>query len=378
MHIGINAHLLSFGTSYRGAGISRYIRSTVSHLRHLAGDDEYSVFLGDPNLPPEFSPGARFRPVISRLPTARPVVRILWEQLILPLELISRDIDVLHSTGYVQPFACSRRSVVTVHDLSFELFPEAFNRANRLYLGAFTRFSVRRADRIIAVSENTKRDLVRLLGAEPEKIDVIYHGVETFFRPIDDAVLLDAFRREHQVPEHYILFVGTLEPRKNLKTLVAAFARLKRAGFPHKLVIGGAKGWRWGDVFATVEELGLAQEVVFIGYVDLARQPLWYNCADLFAYPSVYEGFGFPVLEAMACGTPVVTSRAASLPEVVGEAGQLVDPTDASAMAEAMVRVLVSPDLRQEMREKGLERASSFSWHEAARQTRDTYTRCLK
>ncbi len=377
MHVGINAHLLSFGTSYRGAGISRYIRNVVSHLRLFPGEDVYSVFLGDRNLPPEFSPDAHFWPRVSRLPTVRPSVRMLWEQIVQPLELRMRRIDLLHSMGYVQPFACPCRSVVTVHDLSFLLFPEAFNRLNRLYLRLFTGFSVKRADRVIAVSENTKRDLVRLLGVGADKVEVVYHGVEPLFRPITEVDLLEAFRHAHQLPERYILFTGTLEPRKNLKTLVEAFAGIKKEGFPHKLVAIGARGWRCGDVFATVERLGLQQEIVFPGYIDLAMLPLWYNCADLFVYPSLYEGFGFPVLEAMACGTPVVTSNVSSLPEVVGEAGCLVEPSDVQTLTDVMVKVLAAPDLRLELKQKGIERARSFSWLDAASRTRSIYRNCL-
>ncbi|MCL5264950.1 MAG: glycosyltransferase family 4 protein [Chloroflexi bacterium] len=371
MHVGINAHLLSFSSSYRGAGISRYIRSLVPYLRE-AGTERYSVFLGDPNFPAEFNPDSSFRLKVSKLPTVKPQVRILWEQFLLPLELARSDVDVLHSMGYVQPLMCPRRSVVTVHDLSFLLFPSTFNRLNHTYLSLFTRLSVQRADRVIAVSESTRRDLVRLCGLPAEKIAVIYHGVESLFSPVS-SVVIEEFRRSRQLPEQYVLFIGTLEPRKNVQTLIRAFARVKKAGLPHKLVIGGAKGWLWDEIFAVVEEMNLREDVAFPGYISLEDEPLWYNGADLFVYPSLYEGFGFPALEAMACGAPVVASNSSSLPEVLGDAGLLVDPTSVDELAEAMLRALTDNALNQEMRKKGLERARAFSWIEAARQTAQVY-----
>ncbi len=279
--------------------------------------------------------------------------------------------------GYVQPFACPRGSVVTVHDLSFVLFPNTFNNLNRIYLTLFTKSSVSRANKVIAVSENTKQDLIRLFGVPGEKIDVVCHGTEDIFRPVENSAELEALRRERGVPEKYVLFIGTLEPRKNVHTLIKAFAQVKKAGLPHKLVVGGAKGWLWSEIFAAVEQLHLEGEVIFPGYISLDEEPLWYNGADLFVYPSLYEGFGFPPLEAMSCGTPVITSNCSSLPEVVGDAGLLVDPTSSEHLAEAMLTVLTDPALAEEMRAKGLVRAKSFSWAEAARRTVSVYRSCL-
>lgn len=372
MRVALNAQLLSFGTSYRGAGISRYIRNLVPRLRDVSSDT-FVVYLGDPDIPPDFRPDERFRLRLSRLPTRRPAVRVPWEQLWLPLALVRDGAAVLHSLGYVQPLLCPARSVLTVHDLSFLLYPGNFNRANRLYLKAFTRLSLARADRVIAVSENTKRDLVRLLGVDPAKVAVVHHGIEGFFRPIADDEELAAFRRRRGLPERFVLFLGTIEPRKNLETLVEAFAYLKRMGLPHQLVVAGAKGWQWEPVFAAVERLGLREEIAFPGYVPYAEQPLWYNAADLFVYPSLYEGFGFPPLEAMACGTPVVSSRTSALPEVVGEAGLLVDPANPEEMADAMRRVLADRDLSSLLAERGLARARGFTWEAAARRTAAVY-----
>lgn len=372
MQVALNAHHLSFGTSYRGAGISRYIRNLIPALR-AGGEHSYQVHLGDANYPPEFAPGDRFCLRLSHLPTRKPPVRILWEQFWLPGALLADHADLLHSLGYVQPVACPTPSVVTVHDLSFALYPEAFNRGNRLYLSVFTRLSARRADRVIAVSENTKRDTVRLLGVPEDKVAVVHHGIEPHFRPCRDRAAVEALRVRAGLPERFILFFGTIEPRKNLVALVEAFAILRRSGLPHGLVIAGARGWQWEPVYAAVERLGLEDTVAFPGYVPYDEQPLWYNAADLFAYPSLYEGFGFPPLEAMACGTPVVASSTSALPEVVGDAGLLVDPRDVPALAAAMRAVLEDAEKREEMRVRGLARAATFTWTEAARRTAAVY-----
>ena len=373
MHVGFNAHLLSFGASYRGAGISRYIRNLLPRLLEVS-ECRFTVYLGDRAFPPEFAPGERFRLRFSRLPTRRPAVRVIWEQVVAPLALATDGIDLLHSLGYVQPLLAGCRSVVTFHDLSYLLYPASFNAANRLYLRTFSRWSAARADRIVAVSEHTKRDLVRLLHVDEGKVDVVHHGIEDTFRPLGREEV-EAFRRRKGLPERFILFLGTIEPRKNLTTLLDAYALLRRDGLPHPLVIAGARGWQCEGVFGRREQLGLGDRVAFPGYVPYSEQPLWYNAASLFVYPSLYEGFGFPPLEAMACGIPVVASNTSALPEVVGEAGLLCDPRCAEELARAMRRVLLDQDLSRQLAKQGLERARHFSWQEAARRTAEVYAK---
>ena len=369
MRIGLNAHLLSFSRSYRGAGISWYIHNLLLHLPQADQDNEYIAFLSERGA--DF-PSLKLR--LSRLPTIRPPLRILWEQFIQPIELAKESIDILHSLAFVQPVICPCPAVITIYDLSFLLFPEAFKSLNRTYLSLFTPYSARRADRVIAISASTKEDIVRHLGVDPGRIDVVYPGVDEAFRPIADRGRLAAFREKHGLPERLILFVGTIEPRKNVERLVRAYARLRKEGnLPHKLVIGGAEGWLYTEVFATVEEMGLGDDVILPGYIPRDELLLWYNAADVFVYPSLYEGFGLPPLEAMACGTPVIASNASSLPEVVGEAGLLVDPYDVEGMAEAMFKVLTDEELREGMRRKGLERAKGFSWLKMARETVKVY-----
>ncbi len=374
-HIALNAHLLSLSHDYRGAGIHRYICGLLMHLPQVDGGFRYTAFVGDGRVRHICSPHLSLR--VSRLPTVKPVVRIAWEQFLQPWELARGHVDLVHSMAYALPLVCPARSVVTVHDLSFLLFPEAFNPANRLYLTTFTRLTVRRADALVAVSENTRRDLVRLLGARPERVAVVPNGVDPAFRPLDPEAVA-RFRRERGLPEAYILFVGTLEPRKNLTTLLRAYARLRQmAQVPHRLVVVGGVGWRYQGVLPLIEELGLRDEVVFAGFVPHQELPWWYGAADLFVFPSLYEGFGFPPLEAMACGTPVVSSNAASLPEVVGDAGRLVSPRDVEELAEGMRRVLLDSTLREEMRARGLARAREYSWERTARETAQAYRRVL-
>jgi glycosyltransferase involved in cell wall biosynthesis len=381
MHIGLNAHLLSLGETYRGAGINWYIHNLLTHLPHVDHDNRYTAFIGDGRFTPSTSSGRRSSGLalrLSRLPTSRPVVRIFWEQVVQPFALRKERVDLLHALAFVTPLLSPCPAVVTIYDLSFLLYPESFKRSKRFYLGLFTRLSARRARRIVAISKSTKRDVVRLVGVSPEKVEVVYCGIDDAFCPLaEDQVA--AFRAKRGLPERFILFVGTIEPRKNITRLVEAFATLRFCDIATlKLVIGGAKGWFYEDVFARVEELGLEGQVMFPGYIPISELPLWYNAAELFVYPSLYEGFGLPPLEAMACGTPVVAASTSSLPEVVGEAGLTVDPLDVEELAEAMKRVLNDEALRQEMRERGLKRAKGFSWTKTAQETVQVYRRAME
>ncbi len=366
----MNAQLLSLAEGYRSAGISSYIYNVLRHLPGTASDMEYTVFLNEKRY--KGPPGLRLQ--VSRLPTNRPPVRIVWEQALLPWFARSEELDLLHNTAFVGPLASSCPYVTTVHDLSFLYHPDSFRTLRRRYLQAFARMSARRARRVIAVSESTKQDLVKIYGISPAKIDVVHNGVDTSFQPLP-ADQVAAFRQQKGLPDRFMLFVGTLEPRKNVVRLVEAYARLSKERPP--LVLVGGRGWFYDEIFGRVKALELTDEVHFPGFVPAEDLPLWYNAADLFVYPSVYEGFGLPVLEAMACGTAVITSTASSLPEVVGEAGKLVDPTDTDGLATAMEQVLGDRELQEQMQAAGLVQAGGFSWEKAARQTVDSYRQAL-
>jgi glycosyltransferase involved in cell wall biosynthesis len=302
-------------------------------------------------------------------------MRILWEQAVQPWAINQAGVDLIHGLAFVGPLSSACPSIVTVHDLSFLLYRQGFRAVNRLYLRIFTPLSVRRARRVIAVSESTKRDLVQYYGLSPAKVDVVHNGVDSRFGPLPVGQVA-AFRAERGLPERFMLFVGTLEPRKNVTRLIEAYARSSKA-LPPLMLVGG-RGWLYDEVFSRAEALKVADKVRFVGYVPDQELPLWYNAADLFVYPSLYEGFGLPPLEAMACGTPVITSTTSSLPEVVGKAGLLVDPMNVEALASAMERAYADTDLQAELRSAGLARARAFSWQQTASATVDSYWRALR
>jgi glycosyltransferase involved in cell wall biosynthesis len=379
--VGLNAHLLSLTQTYRGAGINGYIYQLLCHLpgseRAIAGKSSlrYVAFLHDP----AFRAPAGLVTSRSMWSTHSPWRRIVWEQTRLAAE--SRRLDLLHGLAFASPLAAGCPTVVTVHDLSFLRFPAAFRPFQRLYLGLITRISTRRAARVIAVSESTRQDVIAFCGVPGQNVIVVPNGVTEAFKPADRGALA-AFRAARKLPEHFILFVGTLEPRKNLVRLIEAFdtwraAAQRSATRPVKLVLAGGKGWYYETVFARVRELGLGDEVIFPGFVSPDELPCWYGAADLFVYPSLFEGFGLPVLEAMACGTPTITSTASSLPEVAGDAALLVDPEDTGALAEAIGRVLNDPSLGESLRGAGLRQAARFSWMRTAAETVQVYRSAL-
>ncbi|MEZ4769950.1 MAG: glycosyltransferase family 1 protein [Caldilineales bacterium] len=315
----------------------------------------------------------------SRLQTGRPAQRILWEQTVLPVAARRHSLDLLHGAVNVTPLLGLCPTVVTIHDLSFMRYPQAFPALQRTYLRREVRRSARHARQVIAVSQATRDDVVALFGVSPARVTVVYNGVDAVFTPAPTEEV-EAFRRERGLPQRFVLHLGTLEPRKNLARLVQAFAQARQR-LPDaddlKLVLAGGKGWDYDDIFAAVQRERLHDHVLFPGYVADADLPWLYRAATVFTYPSLLEGFGLPVLEAMACGTPVVTSSVSSLPEVAGDAALLVDPASVDALAGALVRVLSDGTLAAEMRAKGLRQASRFSWQRTASQTADVYRAAL-
>lgn len=371
MRIAINAQLLSFASSYRSGGISRVIFHLLAELARDPRGHTYDVFV--PTAPRDRSfitPALTYH--ASGEWTSRPTARIAWEQVALPRQLGAMRPDLLHGAAYALPAAWAGPAVLTIYDLSFLLFPAAFNITNRLYLTAATRAAARRARRIITISEATRRDIVRLLGVPAPRIDVAYPAADERYRVLPQAEVA-AFRAARSLPEAFIFALGTLEPRKNTVGLLQAYARLSRPRPP--LMIAGGAGWRFSPIFETVRALDVSDTVTFVGYVPEDDLPLWYNAARLFTFPSLYEGFGLPVLEAMACGVPVVTSNAASLPEVAGQAARIVAPTDVEGLAHEMQTVLDDPQTQRELRAAGRIQATRFSWRAMADQTVTTYTR---
>jgi glycosyltransferase involved in cell wall biosynthesis len=375
VRVGFNALLLSYGQWYRSAGISRYIDRTLAALAAFRSTDDFVAFVG-PDVPGDLPSLSWLATVRPPLPTTRPLVRIAWEQLLLPFLARRYGLDVLHCPAYVAPLIGSVQSVVTFHDLSYFILPETFNYANRRYLQSFSRLTARRARRFITVSESTRHDLVKWLGVDSERVDVVYNGVDGRFRREDRSVV-EAFRRAHGLPDRFVLYLGTLEPRKNVATLLQAYAIARRRGVTELLFVAGGRGWGDLRLSQLADELEITHWIRWVGFVPMDEQPLWYNAATLFAYPSLYEGFGLPALEAMACGTPVIASNRSSLPEVVGDAGLLADPTDATAWADALVSLLADGGRQADLSTLGQRRAADFTWNAAARATMSTYRKAV-
>ena len=379
VRVAINAQLLSFDDSYRNAGISRFISTLLEGLAALDSGQEYTAFM-HPKEADRASDSPLARAAHLRLMGTAvwgadgPLRRIAWEQLALPGVLRTLGISVFHAPANVLPTRLPCPAVVTVHDLAFMRYPELFRPTRRLYQRRFTARSVARATQVVAVSESTKRDVIELMRVPEERIHVIYPGIAADFQPVGDPETLANFLAKHRLPERYLLYLGTLEPRKNLLTLIEAYARLRgQVADAPPLVLAGAKGWYYEPLFARVRALGLERVVTFPGYVARAEQPLWYAGAELFVFPSLYEGFGLPVVEALACGTPTITSNVASLPEVAGDVARQVDPRDAEALARLLRDVLADGAGRESMARAGPAWARQFSIARMARAYADIY-----
>ena len=371
MHIALNATLLSGAAGFRSAGIHRSIEQLLLHLpAAIPSEWRLTAFIGAQAALD--SPDIDVRRAPWRTDSA--IRRILWEQAVQPWAL--RGYDGYHAMAYAGPLVGAPATVVTVHDLSFIHTPERVPFLRRTYLRALTAYTCRRARVVIGVSQATADDVAKTFGIPESRLVVTPHGVDhAQFRPLDRAAV-EAFRTAHSLPPRFWLFIGTLEPRKNLVTLLEAYAALPPAErLP--LIVAGGKGWNTEPIFEAVERLGLAGSVQFPGFIPTEDLPLWYNCAEIFIYPSVFEGFGLPVLEAMACGIPVIVSNASSLPEVAARAGLCLPPQDAPVWTETLRRVRDDADWRRSAADAGLDEASRYTWPETARRTVAAYQRAF-
>ena len=369
--IGINAHLLSPVSGYRRAGIHQYIAQVLRNLPRLNGRSHYTIYTRDCA---SIEEREGFKVVSSSWPTEKRSVRILWEQVSWPIQIEQEQFDLLHSMAFVSPILHKIPTIVTVYDLSFVHFPDTFPALQRLYLHSQTARSVRSARRVITISEASRQDLHDFFEIPLDKIDVVLPGVDQVFRSVP-ADQVNAFREKQGITGRFILHVGTLQPRKNVPVLLEAFSLSRAKGTV--LVLAGAKGWQYDEIFAMIKDLGLERRVHFTGYVADQELPLWYNAADALVFPSIYEGFGMPVLEAMACGTPVIAARTSSIPEAGGEAALYFEPQDAAALARHIDSVLDDDRLAKHMQQSGLEQAQKFSWEQAGIETSQVYARSL-
>jgi glycosyltransferase involved in cell wall biosynthesis len=374
------------------AGIGRYTRELVTTLLRMESVHQYVIFAATGGLDEtrwtaeterlrtagakQSAASLKFR----TLPISDDWIARLWQRLRLPapVEMVTGGVDIFYSPDFVLPPTCRKtRTLLTIHDLSFRYFPEAFVPSLRVYLKRVVPRSIARADLVLADSAHTRSDIISLFGAAPDKIQVLYGGVDHRFNPNPEPGERERLQSRYGIGVRpYVLSVGTLQPRKNYVRLIEAFAQVKTFKLADpQLLIAGGRGWLYEDIFAEAAKYG--DLVRILGFVDDADLPSLYRSAALFVFPSLYEGFGFPVLEAMACGVPTISSNASSLPEVAGDAALLVDPLSVGALVEAMTGVLENAALSAGMISRGLVQAARFTWERGARQLVKTFERLL-
>jgi glycosyltransferase involved in cell wall biosynthesis len=365
MIIGIDA---SRTTAARRTGTENYSFHLIRELLALGEVDRFRLYFNQAPRPGLLPGGADWR--VLPFPRLWTHVRLSWEMLVQPP-------DLLFVPSHVLPLIHPRRSVVTVHDMGYHYYPEAHTLFQNLYLRWSTRYNARTATRVLADSEATQQDLMYYYRIPEARIRVVYPGRDESLAPVCAPMTLADVRARLGLSNSYLLYVGTLHPRKNLVRLIQAFASflnsppgtLQSALSNLQLVLAGQKGWLYDEILAQIRKLGLTDRVVLTGYVPEADLPGLLSGALAFVFPSLYEGFGLPVLEAMACGTPVICSNVSSLPEVAGEAALLVDPLDTEALAEAIGRIVADEGLRRTLVEQGFQQAQKFSWRRCARET---------
>jgi glycosyltransferase involved in cell wall biosynthesis len=302
-------------------------------------------------------------------------IRIGWMQMRAQRALDALRPDVAHFTNGMMPIGSPVSTIVTIHDMSLRLYPRCHPVRRLLLNRPLMRVAIRQAASIVTVSDSARRDLLRLHGLAADRVSVVHEAASPVFRPITDRGWLDRVRSKYGLPERFVLYVGTIEPRKNLSRLVDAFAQARRRGIAHHLVCVGPYGWSSRDLSGRIDRLGITGAVHFTGYASFDDLPAIYNLAEFFAFPSLYEGFGLPVVEAMASGLPVITSNTSSLAEIAGTAAITVDPTDTDAIADAIVNVASDEALRADLALRGLRRARAFSWTQTAKEMLAVYHR---
>ena len=368
MRIAIDARKL------RDYGIGTYVRNLLRHLARIDQATEYVLLCRPVDVDLARQLGENFRTVTER---AGPYT--VREQLTVPLDLRREGIDLFHAPHYVLPPLTPCKSVVTIHDCIHLRFPQYLpNRFAYLYARSSLWVATHRSTRVLTVSEASKRDILRYFRVPEEKIDVIYNAIDEQFdeRPTDEEIR--RVRERYQLDDPFVLYAGNIKPHKNLERLIEAFHTLRKHGFEHvKLLIIGDEISRYATLRRAVHRHKLHHHVRFLGFVSDKTLACLYRLAGVFVFPSLYEGFGLPPLEAMASGTPVITSNVSSLPEVVGDAALLIDPYEPDAIFQAMRRVLSEPDLANGMRSRGLARVREFSWDRSIRRVRQIYDEVL-
>ena len=369
LRVGIDANPL---LGHR-AGVGNYTARLLAAMLELGRDWDFLLYSNRP-LGQLEQPLAAATPV----PAYFSYSHWLWMQLVLPGIIDRSGPELLHYTNSLAPLRRSRPYVLTVHDASLFLHSRHHPKARLLTVRSILPYVARRASAIITMSHNARRDLVKVLGLPKERIEVIYEAAPGSFHRNLDQAYRSAMRSKYGLPDRYLLYVGTLEPRKNLARLIRAFWRLRQQGFRYQLLLVGPSGWHMNGFDSEIEQLDLQDSVRMLGYVPAEDLPGIYALASVFVFPSLYEGFGLPPLEAMACGVPVLTSNNSSLAEICGEAAHLVNPRDEEELAAGLRDLLRDPEWRADLVRKGRRRARDFSWTKAARQTMALYERVLQ
>ena len=367
MRIGIDIHSIG---SQKG-GNETYYRELIKELVKIRSEHTFLLYHSSAEVAKYVNASDQFG--LKRIFPSHRTLRIPFS---MPRRAYLDNLDLFHAQFIVPPFL-KCKTVTTIPDIAFEHYPQFFSGYQRAWSKALIRSSAKRADHIITVSEYSKKDLIETYGISEEKITVTYEGAGKEFVPLDREEAKNEIARKYGIDGDFILYLGRLQARKNLMRLVNAYARVREAGITHRLVLAGQKDSFFQPVLSRVRELELENDISFPGYVAAEDVATFYNAAEVFVYPSLYEGFGLPLMEAMACGVPVITSRGSALDEVAADAAVLVDPLDELSIAEALEKVLNDADLRQRLRQAGLKRSRLFSFENAARQTFDVYERVL-
>jgi glycosyltransferase involved in cell wall biosynthesis len=365
MKIGIFADRI--GT--QGGGLETYELGLIKGLMEIDNGNSYIIYGSSKQaLAENLSNHPKF--VFAEVSQTSKMLRL---SLTLPYKLTRAPLDVLHIC-LVPPIFCPKKYILTVHDLSPFIRPDFYPATIRLRARALLKRGIMAAEKIITVSEATKNDIIKLFDIDPKKIAAIYLGIDPSFRPINEKEKVAAVLKKYDIYNKYILYVGKIQKRKNVKRLIQAFHILrKKMNVQHKLVLVGKRMWEYDEAFEEIDRLNIGREIIGLGHIAYSDLPYLYNGADVFVFPSLFEGFGLPPLEAMACGTPVVAANLTSIPEVVGHAAILVDPYDIASIANGIDKVLTNEELRKVLKTRGLERAKQFSWKKTAKKTLSVY-----
>lgn len=368
----MNVGILSWMIDKKRTGVNNYLYNLIKNMIKNGKANEISLIHYEKSDDPIYSQVNDIR--IPEMPLK------LTSAIGIPQAVKNAEIDVLHVPVHwynqITPFVLNReiKKVLTLHDLTPILFPEMHTRETNLTWKSSLKFIKNKTNIVICDSISTKNDCIKLLNIPEKRLKVIPLSADEQYKPLKDKEKIrEELKRGYNIDSPFILFVGTLEKRKNVPALLKSFYKLKKSELDHKLVIVGGKGWKYTKIFDLIEELNLQNEVIFTDYVSDEYLVKLYNAADLFVYPSLYEGFGLPPLEAMACGCPVITSNTSSLPEVVADAGIMINPNDVDSLTESMLKILTDPELREELSRKSLERAEMFSWKKTAKETWKVY-----